>query len=104
MVRYIDDHKSRFGVEPICRILPIAPAMYYEQKARAVDPSRHPARWHRDEQLTVEIARIWHKNKQVCGPYKVWEQLSWESISAAMYDGTADARTRVARRGAWQGV
>lgn len=43
MVRYIDDHKSRFGVEPICRQLRIAPSRYYEQKARQADPSRLPA-------------------------------------------------------------
>ena len=38
MVRYIDDHKDRFGVEPICAVLPIAPSTYYEQKAREHDP------------------------------------------------------------------
>ena len=30
MVRYVDDHKDRFGVEPICQVLPIAPSTYYE--------------------------------------------------------------------------
>jgi hypothetical protein len=38
MVRYIDGHKDRFGVEPICTMLPIAPSTYYEQKARERDP------------------------------------------------------------------
>jgi putative transposase len=44
MVRYIDDHKNRFGVEPICAVLPIAPSTYYEQKAREHDPQRRTAR------------------------------------------------------------
>jgi putative transposase len=44
MVRYIDEHKDRFGVEPICAALPIAPSTYYEQKARERDPDRRPAR------------------------------------------------------------
>jgi hypothetical protein len=45
MVRHIDDHKNRFGVEPICQVLPIAPSTYYEQKAREHDPGRRPARY-----------------------------------------------------------
>jgi len=38
MVAFIDDHKSAFGVESICRQLPIAPSTYYERKARQRDP------------------------------------------------------------------
>ena len=43
MVAYIDEHKDRFGVEPICTVLPIALSTYYEQKAREHDPGRRPA-------------------------------------------------------------
>jgi len=57
MVTYIDDHKDRFGVEPICAVLPIAPSTYYEQKVRERDPSRRPARHHQDEALKPEITR-----------------------------------------------
>ena len=46
------------GVEPICRMLPIAPSTYYEQKAREKDPSRQPARAKRDVQLCGEIRRV----------------------------------------------
>ena len=53
MVEYIDEHKGRFGVEPICRQLQIAPSTYYEQKARQADPSRLPARAQRDIELRV---------------------------------------------------
>ena len=42
MVRFIDAHRESLGVEPICAVLPIAPSMYYEQKARERDPSRGP--------------------------------------------------------------
>lgn len=51
MVQYIDDHGDRFGVEPICRQLQIAPSTYYEHKARQVDPSRLPARAQRGIEL-----------------------------------------------------
>jgi putative transposase len=38
MVGFIDDHRRKFGVEPICAVLPIAPSLYYELKARERDP------------------------------------------------------------------
>ena len=37
MVTYIDDHKDRFGVEPICAVLPIAPSTYYVNKVQHRD-------------------------------------------------------------------
>ena len=83
MVRYIDDHKNRFGVEPICQVLPIAPSTYYEQKARERDPGRRPARHHQDEVLKPEITRVWYENFQVYGARKVWKQLKRESTPAA---------------------
>jgi putative transposase len=98
MVRYIDDYKGRFGVEPICRVLPIAPSTYYEHKAREADPLRRPARWHRDEALKLEIVRIWHEHKEVYGAYKVWKQLHRESIPAARWKISAyepDHRTGI---------
>jgi len=39
-VGFIDDHREKFGVEPICAVLPIAPSLYYELKARDRDPHR----------------------------------------------------------------
>ena len=35
MVSYVDEHKGRFGVEPICKVLPIAPSTYYTHQERA---------------------------------------------------------------------
>jgi len=54
MVSFIDDHRDRHGVEPICAVLPIAPATYYEHKARERDPDRLPARAKRYAELEVE--------------------------------------------------
>jgi len=53
MVMFIDDHREVYGVEPICRVLPIAPSTYYEQKARQVDPGQLPVRVRRDDELLV---------------------------------------------------
>jgi len=71
MVTYIDDYRNRFGVEPICKVLPIAPSTYYEMKARERDPDRRPPRAIRDEQLKPEIQRVWDENFRVYGARKV---------------------------------
>ena len=83
MVRYIDDYRDRFGVEPICRVLPIAPSTYYEMKARERDPSRLPPRAVRDEELKPEIQRVHAENYGVYGARKVWKQLNREGIKVA---------------------
>jgi len=38
MKAFIDEHREIYGVEPICRVLPIAPSTYYEHAARKADP------------------------------------------------------------------
>ena len=44
MKAFIDEHREIYGVEPICRVLPIAPSTYYEHAARKANPDRRPAR------------------------------------------------------------
>jgi transposase InsO family protein len=82
-MRYIDDHKDRFGVEPICAQLPIAPSTYYEHKAREADPDRRPERIKRDAELEVEVQRVWDDNFRVYGARKVWRQLKREGVGIA---------------------
>ena len=83
MVRYIDNHRDRFGVEPICKVLPIAPSTYYEQKAQERDPDRRSARAKRDEVLKPEVQRVFIENFSVYGARKIWKQLNRESIRIA---------------------
>lgn len=83
MVRYIDDHKDRYGVEPMCQMLPIAPSTYYEYKARERDASRQPERYRTDEARKIEIERIYNDNHRVYGAHKVWKQLHRENLPAA---------------------
>lgn len=40
MIGFIDDHRNEYGVEPICRVLPIAPSTYHEHVAQRRDPGR----------------------------------------------------------------
>lgn len=82
-MRFIDEHKGVFGVEPICRVLtghgaPIAPSTYYAAKSRP--PS---ARAVRDAGLRTEITRVWKENREVYGADKVWLELNRQSIGVA---------------------
>lgn len=72
-----------YGVEPICRVLPIAPATYYAHRARARDPSLRPDREKRDEGLSAQVRRVWDENFQVYGAEKVWRQLRREGVDVA---------------------
>jgi transposase InsO family protein len=78
MIAYIDANRDRFGVEPICRVLPIAPSTYYQHRRR-----RPSARAVRDAVLKAEIARVHADNFGVYGARKVWRQLRREGISVA---------------------
>jgi putative transposase len=83
MVAFIDDYRSEYGVEPICRQLPIAPSVYYERKAREADPRRLPERAVRDAALREEVERVWKENFGVYGARKVWRQLLREGFDVA---------------------
>ena len=89
MIAFIDEHRARHGVEPICRVLPIAPSTYHAHAARRADPSKLPARAQRDVTLRTEIRRVYEENFRVYGVRKVWRQL--------LRDGIAVARCTVAR-------
>jgi transposase InsO family protein len=78
MIAYIDDNKDRFGVEPICDHLPIAPSTYYA--AKSSPPS---ARRLRDQELKAHITRVHRDNFGVYGARKVWCQLNREGIRVA---------------------
>ena len=82
-MRFIEAHKSRFGVEPICTVLsehgcPIAPSTYYQARHRAVS-----ARAARDADLRVKIATAHKDNFGVYGARKVWLTLNREGTPAA---------------------
>ena len=83
MVSFIEEHRREYGVEPICEVLPIAPATYYERRARRLDPELRPAREKRDDELRVEIERVWEANLSVYGAEKVWRALHREGVDVA---------------------
>jgi putative transposase len=63
MTAYIDENKERFGVEPICAHLPIAPSTYYEARRKPAS-----ARAIRDEELKMKIARVHKDTSASTGP------------------------------------
>jgi putative transposase len=83
MIAFIDAHRAVYGVEPICRVLPIAPSTYYAHAARRADPGKLPARTKRDAALAVAIRRVFEENFRVYGVRKVWRQLGREGIGVA---------------------
>ena len=83
-MRFIAEHQLRWGVEPIGRVLQVAPSSYDAASSRP--PS---ARRQRDAVLQGAIRRVWDEHRQVYGADKVWAQLNRE--------GTAVARCTVER-------
>lgn len=78
MSAYIDQHRDRFGVEPICSVLQFAPRTYYAIKARP--PSRRALR---DAELKPQIVRVHRDNFGVYGVDKVWAQLNRVGVRVA---------------------
>jgi transposase InsO family protein len=89
MIAFIDDHRQAYGVEPICKVLPIAPSTYHAHAVRRADPVRLSARAKRDATLKSEVRRVFEENFRVYGVRKVWRQLQRE--------GHVVARCTVAR-------
>ena len=83
MIAFIDEHRAVHGVEPICKVLPIAPSTYHAHAACRTDPKRASARARSDAAVSREIQRVWDENFQVYGIRKVWRQLKREGIEVA---------------------
>ena len=83
MISFIDEHRGDYGVEPICRVLPIAPSTYHERVAQRRDPSRLSPRAQRDEAMKPEVRRVFDANFKVYGVRKVWRQMQREGFDIA---------------------
>lgn len=75
MIAFIEDHRGEFGVEPMCRMLQIAPSSYYERRAIARDPDRASVRAKSDADLCVKINAAWEDNRKLYGARKIWHVL-----------------------------
>lgn len=80
MITFIEDQRIVYGVESICRVLPIAPSTFYHRLACRADPSKASARHQRDAELRPQIKRVWDENYQVYGVRKAWHQMKRERL------------------------
>jgi putative transposase len=80
---FIDEHRARCGVEPICTALQVAPSAYRRQAARKRHPALLPQRAKRDALLLPEVQRVFDQNLEVYGADKVWRQLLREGLAVA---------------------
>jgi transposase InsO family protein len=83
MIAFIDDHREVYGVEPICKVLPIAPSTYRDHLAKRADREKLSSRAKRDLALRPEIERVFAENFEVYGARKVWRQLNREDVAVA---------------------
>jgi putative transposase len=83
MIAFIDDHRTAHGVEPICKVLRIAPSTYHADVARRRDPAKLSARARQDVALKIEVRRVFEENFRVYGVRKVWRQLKREGFDVA---------------------
>src|SRR6516225_8852740 len=83
MIAFIDTHRDAYRVEPICRVLPIAPSTYFVHVAKRADPTKASGRARRDGELLPEIRRVFDENFAVYGVRKVWRQLGRENVTVA---------------------
>ena len=83
MSAFIDTHRARLGVEPICSALQVAPSAYRRHAARQRNPALLPARAQRDAILLPQVRRVFDANLRVYGADKVWRQLVREGVTVA---------------------
>ncbi len=83
MIAFIEDHRKEHGIEPICKVLPIAPSTYYDHEAKLREPERLSARAKRDEELKGEVKRVFDSNFGVYGVRKLWRQLLRDDFKVA---------------------
>ena len=83
MISFIDDQRTVYGVESICRVLPIAPSTYYAHLAVRADPEKASPRSQRDIELKPKIKKVWDDNWKVYGVRKTWRQLRREGVDVA---------------------
>lgn len=99
MIAFIDDHRVVHGVEPICKVLPIAPSTYYDRAAKRADPEKRSARARRDDAVGADIGRVFVENFEVYGAQGLAAVAAGRSRRRPLHGGTADARHGHTRRG-----
>lgn len=83
MIAFIEDHRNDFGVEPICRVLPIAPSTFYARAAVERRPDLASDRAKRDILDKADVKRVFDASRGRYGARKVWHALRREGKDIA---------------------
>ena len=83
MICFIKEHRHVCGVEPICRVLQVAPSTFYACLAVENDPEKASNRAKRDTELRPELKRVWEDNQSVYGARKLWHAMKREKFDVA---------------------
>ena len=83
MKPFVDAHRPRFGVEPICKALQAAPSAYWRETARERQPSLCPPRLQREAAQMPQIQQVSKSNMSVYGADKVWRALKRQDVEVA---------------------
>jgi transposase InsO family protein len=89
VIAFMEGHRALFGVEPMCRVLAIAPSTWHAHAAAKADPDRRSKRARADDARAIKIRQVFEENSGVYGVRKVWRHLNRE--------GEKVARSTVAR-------
>lgn len=95
-------HVESYGIEPMCRVLQIAPSTWHEHVRRRANPDLRSTRAKEDERLSKEIIRVHNKNFGVYGAKKVWLQLNREGFKVGR-DRAARLMARLGLEGVVRG-
>ena len=102
MVDFIHNNKELYGVEAICRILPIAPSTYYRTLDLCENPENRAKRDLHDLHHAEEIKRIWKESSGRYGVRKVWQKLKREGYIIARCT-VARLMKKLGIQGVWRG-
>ncbi len=83
MISFIKEYREECGVEPICRVLQIAPSTFYAHLAVENDPDLASDQARRDAGLRPEMKRVWVDNRSVYGARKLWRAMKREGYDLA---------------------
>ena len=103
MVKFIDDERKKYGVESICRILPIAPSTYYRIKDKQDNPEKQSRRKQSDKHLMAQIKQIWQASGCRYGIRKVWHKLKQDGLPKLGRCTVERLMKQLGIQGVWRG-
>ncbi|NAR31184.1 IS3 family transposase [Acinetobacter haemolyticus] len=102
MVNFIHAHKAQYGVDAICKVLPIAASTYYRQLDLSEHPEKRSKRDLQDQHDAKQIKQIWQESSGRYGVRKVWKQLKQDGYSIARCTVTR-LMQQLEIQGVWRG-